>query len=144
MSLEVLQKDLQRKMTLWKRISQICFSSIPQTSDTGVECSGAWTFLALTGRYNRIILSWGSCVVMTMTSLAKINIVEKDNFRTIAITDFIKKRQIYCALMISCIGSQANLVLNDKIELSRNLAFTIAVVPRFYSQNNLFNCSLAH
>ena len=35
--------------------------------------------------------------------------------------------------------SQANLLLNNDIELSRNLTFTITVAQRFYSPNNLFN-----
>ena len=70
---------------------------------------------------------------MTMTTLAVIDIVGKDNYWTIAITAFMKKHRFF--------GSQANLVLNSDIELSRNLVFTITVVQCFY-RNNLFNCSL--
>ena len=61
---------------------------------------------------------------MTMTTLAVIDIVGKDNYWTIAITDRF-------------LVSQANLALNSDIELSRNLAlallFSVSIVETICS-----------
>ena len=68
----------------------------------------SWMFWGLNFSCNRIIFSWGSFVVMTMTSLAKINIVGTRNgakMKKTGLRKSVKRKWRLFSVMIVHVGS---------------------------------------